>query len=275
MPITASGRLTIVASSDLGGLGARGGSPLAYDWVLPSFAPMLLPWLAILALLALKSNRNGAAWLIWLPVGFVTALTLAPLSLLPSGTETFLDAIGALAVGLAAVWLLSDHRHQRNRPLTFLSLLLTLAGFSGLGLISRLGGELLNGENLVIGIALGLTAFVVSLALILTGQLLRSRYRPLGTYMWLFVLLVVLWLVFTAPFFLFAILSSGGRIPWSEFFVPVLVVATITFATLLPFLLLSSASRFFRERLKAILHVKPQPPPLSEPLMEPNLHLRC
>ncbi len=43
-------------------------------------------------------------------------------------------------------------------------------------------------------------------------------------------------------------------------------MATGNFATLLPFLILSSASPFFRERLKALLHVKPEtPPPLNPP----------
>jgi len=75
-----------------------------------------------------------------------------------------------------------------------------------------------------------------------------------------------------APFFLIALIVSGGRIAWSEFFVPVLAVATVNFATLLPFLILSSASPFFRERLKALLHVKPEvPPPLNMPLPDAQL----
>ena len=75
-------------------------------------------------------------------------------------------------------------------------------------------------------------------------------------------MLAVVWLVIAAPFFLIALIASGGRIAWSEFFVPVLAVATVNFATLLPFLILSSASPFFRERLKALLHVKPEAPPV-------------
>ncbi len=109
MPLTAGGKLTIVASSDLGALGPRDGPPVAYNWVLPGIAPLLLPWLAILGLLVLKPNRCAAAWLIWLPLGCVIAFTLALLPILPAGTDFFLDVIAALAVGLAAVWLLSDY----------------------------------------------------------------------------------------------------------------------------------------------------------------------
>jgi len=39
------------------GLGSKDGSPVAYEWVLPGVAPLLLPWLAILGLLTLKPNR--------------------------------------------------------------------------------------------------------------------------------------------------------------------------------------------------------------------------
>jgi hypothetical protein len=35
-------------------------------------------------------------------------------------------------------------------------------------------------------------------------------------------------------------------------------MVAVTFATLLPFLILSSASPFYRERLKALLNVKPE-----------------
>ena len=53
MPLTAGGKLTIVASSDLGALGAKDGLPMEYNWILPSLAPLLLPWLAILGGLGL------------------------------------------------------------------------------------------------------------------------------------------------------------------------------------------------------------------------------
>ena len=128
MPLTAGGKLTIVASADLGALGAKDGSPVDYNWALPGIAPLLLPWLAILGLLALKPNRCAAAWLIWLPLGCVIAFTLPP-PILPSGTDFFLDVIAALAVGLAAVWLLSNYLRRPHRLLTFLCVLLALAGF--------------------------------------------------------------------------------------------------------------------------------------------------
>ena len=58
-----------------------------------------------------------------------------------------------------------------------------------------------------------------------------------------------------------ASITSGGQIPWSEFFIPILSVAAGNFLLLLPFLILSSANAFFRERLKALLPVSPPADP--------------
>jgi hypothetical protein len=262
VPFTAAGKLSIVASSDLGALGSKAGSPTVYNWVLPGVAPLLLPWLVILGLLALKPNRCAAAWLIWLPLGCVFALTLSPPAIFPPGTNFFLDVIAALAIGLAAVWLLSNYLRRQHRFATFLCVLLALAGFSVLAAVAKQGLNLLEIEPLQVGIVLAVGVLASAVALSLAGLICRRRYRPLGLYLWLLVLLVGVWLVIVMPFFLIALFSSGGNLPWSEFFFPVLAVAMVNFATLLPFLILSSASPFFRERLKALLNVKLETPPI-------------
>jgi hypothetical protein len=260
VPLTAGGPLKIVTSSDLGPLGFKDGSPVAFTWVLPSIAPLLLPWLVILGLLALKPNRRPAAWLIWLPLTAVMALTLLP-PIMPASASFLLDAIAALAFGLAAVWLLSNYLRRAHRLLTFFCVLPTLAAFSALAFVARQGGSWLEVETLQIGIFLALGALASTIALSLGGWICRSRYRPLGIYPWLFALLAMAWLLMSAPFFLFAVLASGGQIPWSEFFTPVLAVAAGNFVLLFPFLILSSSCAFFRERLKALLNVKLDIPP--------------
>jgi hypothetical protein len=260
VPFTATGKLGIVASSSLGGLGAKDGPPVEYNWVMPSIAPQLLPWLAVLGLLALKPNRRPAAWLIWLPLGCVLLLTFAP-PILPAGTDFASDIAIALATGLAAVWLLSSHLRQWHRLLVFFYVLFVMAGFSALAIISMRGWDLLSSNTLAAGIVLGVGVLATSLALSLDGLICRSRYRPLGLYLWMLIPLVGLWLAIATPFFVIALVTSGGRIPWGDFFAPVLTVAMVNFATLLPFLILSSASPFFRDRLKALLHVQPEAPP--------------
>jgi hypothetical protein len=260
VPLTAGGKLTIVASADLGALGQKDGSPADYDWTLASLAPLLLPWLAILGLLALRSNRNAAAWLIWLPLGCVTAFTLAP-PMMPAGADFLLDVIGALAVGLGALWLLSNHLQQSNRLLTSCCVLFALAGFSVLAFVCRLDWNAWL-EAFQIGIVLAIGILATAGALYLVGLICRNRYRPLGLYLWLFVSLTAIWLATTTPFYVVALTISGQSIPGSDFFIPVLMVAIGNFALVLPFLILSSASPFFRERLKVLLHVKLEAPPV-------------
>jgi len=267
VPYTAAGPLKIVASSELGGLGAKDGLPVEYNWVLPGVGPLLLPWLAVLGLLALKPNRRAAAWLIWLPLGGVVALMAMP-NLLPSHGDFLLDSTAALVFGLAAVWLLSNYLHRSHRALTFLCILFTLGGASLLGLMAHQGWNLLEADALPTGLLLIVGVLATTVALALDGWICRRRYRPVGVYLWLFLLLIVIWLALTAPFFLFALVASSGSIAWSEFFVPVLGMAVGNFALLLPFLILSSASSFFRERLQMLLHLQTEIPPQLIPTPE-------
>lgn len=265
-----------MASSDLGGLGAGNGLPFEYNWVLPNITPLFLPWLALVALLALKANRHAAAWLIWLPIGCITALTLVPPPFLAYSRANFLlDAFAALALGVTAVWLLSDYLRQSSRLLTFLCILFAAAGFSGLAFLSREGWNLLNPEAVPVGIVLAVSVVITALAISAGGLVCRGRYRPIGLYPWLFVLLAGIWLLSATSARLIVETPTRGSISsdlWIEFLMTVLLVAILNFAVLLPFLILSSASPFYRERLKALLHVKPETPPvLSAPLQEADL----
>jgi hypothetical protein len=277
VPLTSAGELKIVAISDLGGLGAKEGAPVSYHWTPPSLIPSFLPWLAVLLLLLAKPNRCGRAWWIWLPLGCVAVmeqLSQSAFEFLPSGTaDMFLEMAGSLAFGIAAVWLLAPQLARSHRLLTFLCLAPTLAGFSFFSYLVRQDWDEY-GASLALAmlIPLALSVFVVAVAIFLAGLASRGRYRPLGLYLWIFLSLLVLWLVIATPFFGLAMIASGGRVPWSEFFIGILIITAVSFGTLLPFLILSSASPFFRERLKALLHVKPEaPPPLNAPLPDAQL----
>ena len=105
----------------------------------------------------------------------------------------------------------------------------------------------------------------------LAGLLCRGRGRRVGLYGWLLILLVVIWLVIAAPFFVFALLTSGGWVGWSEFIAPVLGLVMVQFATMLPFMILSSASPFYRQRLKALLQLEAATPPVMAPLPDATL----
>jgi hypothetical protein len=219
----------------------------------------VVPWLALLGLLALKPNRRPAAWLIWLPVGAVSAVTLVS-PIMPSGSVFLLDVMGAMAFGAGAVWLLPDYLKQSHRLLTTLAVLLAFGGFSLVALLAAHGLDFGNGESIQAGVTLvaGVLASVVALGL--GGWLCRGRFPALGIYPGLAVLLGAVWLLMTLPIFGLAELTSQGRLPWGDFFLPVLGVAAGNFFMLLPFLILSSVCPFFGDRLKALLYVGVAPP---------------
>jgi hypothetical protein len=245
---------------------------MSYQWTPPSLIPSFLPWLAILLLLLVKSNRCGRAWWIWLPLGCVAVmmqLSQSAFEFLPSGTsDIFLELVGSLVIGVAAVWLLAPQLARSQRILTFLCFAPTLAGFS---LFSCWVRQDWNDDGAIMALGmlvpLAISVFVISLALTLAGLACRGRYRPLGFYLWLLASLFVVWLVIVAPFFGLAMIVSGGQLPWQEFFLMVLVLTAVSFGMLLPFLILSSANSLFRERLKLLLHTEREAPP---PVLPPS-----
>jgi hypothetical protein len=262
-----------VAISDLGGLGAKEGVPISCQWTPPSLVPSVLPWLAVLLLLLARPNRCGRAWWIWLPLGCVAAAEhglKSAFNFLPSGTaDVFLGLAGSLAFGVAAVWLLAPQLARSHRILTFLCFAPTLAGFSFFSFLARQDWDE-GGAAMALGmlVPLAISVFVISLAMTLAGLACRGRYRPLGFYLWLLASLFVVWLVVVAPFFVFAVIVSGGELAWSEFFIAILVLTAAGFGILLPFLVLASANSLFHERFKRLLIAKRETPP---PVLPPEL----
>ncbi|HYG36218.1 MAG TPA: hypothetical protein VEC99_15610, partial [Clostridia bacterium] len=130
MPLIKRSELRVVVSSDLKGLGATEGPAFTYDWAPPSMLPQLVPWLAMLALLAFKPNRSVRAWWIWVPLGGVVATVfygVAPLlSKTSPGAPTAVveGACNSLAFGVAAVWVLAPYLQHRLRFVSFLKMFL-------------------------------------------------------------------------------------------------------------------------------------------------------
>jgi len=251
-----------VAYADLGGLGSKQGAPVTYDWVMPSLTPQVLPWLAILALLMLKPNRCATAWWILVPLACAAWASSPPESLrelLPaSQLEIFLELIGALGFGLAAVWLLAGYLGWKHRMLAFLGILLALGGFGLLTCVARQG---LGIETLQVGFVVTASALVISVALTLAGLMCRGRYGGLRLCVWLFAALVVVWLLVIGPFAVIAAISSGGNVPLGQFLGVVPMMAGLSFGIVLPFLVLAFANDFYRERLQGLLHLGAAAPP--------------
>ncbi len=262
--------------ADLGGLGAKEGTPVVHSWSFPNLVPILLPWLAVLGLLALRPNRCAQAWWIWVPLGAFAMLSYglqAVFGSLPSEVQEPFDQIfQALAFGLAAMWLLASYLGRKSRFLSFLGSVAVLAGFSLVAFIVRQDLSESGDESLVMMVVLGLGAVALSLAVHLAGWACRRTYRPLRFSLWVVIWLALGWTL-TAALFFVPISLSQGRIQWQEFFPPVAIITSLSFATLLPFLILTFASSFYQTRLNQLLNLPgetPVPPPvISTP--EPSL----
>ena len=239
---------------------------------MPSLIPHVLPWLAILVLLMLKPNRCASAWWVLVPLACVAGVVSAPQSvaqlLPPSQFEIFMELISALGFGLAAVWLLSSYLGWKHRMLVFLGILLAQGGFSTLAFLVRQGWEGFGSETVQVGVFVAVSVLVISVAVSLAGLVCRRRYGWLRLSLWVAAALVVVWLLVIGPFFIIALISSRGSVPVLAIFGVVGVAAGITFGVLLPFLVLSFANGFYRERLKGLLHLggAAAPPVITLPM---------
>jgi hypothetical protein len=271
----------------LGGLGATDGPLVTCNWTTAGLGPRLLPWLAILALLALKPNRGRAAWWIWLPLVLLAAGVHWLLQALQSqpgngpgeAFHIFLDVPVAWGFGLAALWLLAPYVGNRHRLRTFLGSLAVLAVFivfsfaatAGWGLMAEPLASLLDPRHcaatanvgvlaLPLVVPLVLPAPVLAAAFALCGLACRGSYRPVGLWFWFVLFLLAGWIavsVLLFPMCRVVLPGLGGYVPFLGI---ALFMAVVTLVVTLPFLILSAVSPFFRERLRALLHVTPAAP---------------
>ena len=263
------------------------GPPVACNWTTAGLVPQLLPWLAILASLALKPNRGWSAWWIWVPLAGVAgachwlqqAAQSSPADRSGEAVGMLLQVPVALGFGLAALWLLAPYLGRGHRFRTFLGILAVLvfsiafsfAATVGWGLGLEPVASLLDPRHCaatanvgVMGlpflVPLTLPAPGLAAAILLCGLACRGRHRPFGLYLWLFLSLLVVWVV-PALLQVLCRIATPGSLEYALVLGIGPLMVAVTFATLLPFLILSSASPFYCERLKALLHVKPEAPP--------------
>jgi hypothetical protein len=231
-----------------------------------------LPWLAVLLLLLLKPNRCAQAWWIWVPVGCVATAAgglQSYLSFVPSSQgELLADLVRAGGFGVAAVWLTAVFLGWKHRVLAWVGTLFALAGFGLLCFGIAQAAEGIGQETFAGAILLSVGALVISLSLTLAGVVSRGKYRPARLCFWLPGILVTVWLLIIGPLFLMAMIFSPGNVPILALLGVVLSAAALSFGALLPFLLLSFANAFYRERFKDLLHLgrETTPPVLASPV---------
>jgi len=238
--------------------------------------PLFLPWLAILGLLMLTPNRSGNAWWIWLPLGGVFAVELLmPMALgsIPSQVlDLFSQVARSLGIGMAAVWLTSPYLAGHARFVNFLKMLGVQGAFSLLALAPGLDWGDAGFEILGALVYLGVLILVLVAGLNLAGFSCRRRFHPVRLLLWLLVWLTAGITTVILPFATVALFGGAGEI-WMQVGTVILVAVGVAFVLLLPFLVLSFANNFYRERLRHLLRMEsaevppvltfPPPPPVT------------
>jgi hypothetical protein len=256
----------VAAYADLGGLGTKQGAPVSFTWTMPNLLPVLLPWLAVLGLLALPSNRATRAWWISAP--------LAGLALLGAGLGVAADAANneefsymvqtacAAAFGLATVWLLGAVLARRCRALSILLMALAFAAVSLLAfVVSPMFEQLWDLRQLEPMMLLYLLLFWITGGLVfagglnLTGWMCRKQYSRLRVLLRLPFWLWMMWLVAGSLLGCVMTFVFNSSFEWMGMLVGLFVLAAASFGIILPYLILSFAGSFYRERLKTLLRL--------------------
>jgi hypothetical protein len=247
-----------------------------YRWTMPSLMPLLVPWLAILGLLALPGNRNAQAWWIWAPLGLVAGLVLGVNRLAenfsPAGEAISTGGllVTSAAFGLAAAWLLGRTLKGQVRGLVFVALLLivTVVGLANI-LVSQEADAM---EATAMGVGMGLGSLGLALALTLAALCCRRRYSFGRLTSWTLLWLLGGWLLGMIPFCVLLAVQQTGFVGW---YAPLLVgsmIAGCSFAVLLPFLALAGLNGFYRDRVAGMLGLTcPGAEPGNPPTMTPTI----
>ncbi len=241
----------------LHGLGADEGAPVIFHWTLPSIVPPALPWLALLGLLALPSNRHWRAWWVWAPAFGMAALAALAAALRnhnePAAAIAQMAAAGSFAV--AAVWLVG--RAPGDRPRRWLDLLLQSSTFVAVALlaffVTPLWQELWEVRQWVPGL-LGYTVlFWTVCGLVLAGSLHLTaitcrRFGWLRLCVILALWLLTLWSA-AAGLLAAALALAGEYFEWLDLARVLGTVFAASCAVLAPYLMLSAANRFYGKRM--------------------------
>jgi hypothetical protein len=259
--------LDVAAYADLGGLGTKQGPPVVLVWTLPNLLPLLLPWLAVLGLLALPSNRNARVWWIWAPLVVLTLIGVGLGAAVEAadneGISASAQAASAAVFGLAAVWLVGAGLARCGRALSIVLMALVFAAVSLLAfVVSPVWEQMTDLSRWEPAVILYLLLFWILGGLVfagglnLTGWMCRKRQGRLRVLWLLPIWLWVLWIVAGGLFgCILTLVSGAGEFEWAALLVGPIGLALLSFVLVLPYLLLSFACAFYGERLKTLLRL--------------------
>jgi hypothetical protein len=249
VPVYVSGKLTILASGDLGARGVREGVPVHFDWNLRNNLPVLYMWLPLVCLLFLPENRNKQAWFILVPLLVLLALYLI-LRALPVDfreEDLFMQIALGYGVGLASAALVSGR------------------------LLINPGGLRIFGTSFVLCVVIGLSAVdssefmphvmmctilgVITLFTLLFARSLCKRGFRVKRFFGCFVLGTIIFGTMFALMWmmLMEVLMHGDFPPVLLLLSFMLIMSGIHLALLTPYLVLMFYNTFWRTRFFGML----------------------
>lgn len=266
--------MAVTADADLGGLGAVSGPAVVCNWPATNLALPALPWLGVLALLALKRNHSGSAWWIWVPLvvatGGLSGLGAAHTFLDQSLTGPLIEVATGLVFGVAVLWLLAGYWGLKYRVLTLVVAFPVMLLPTWIALIVR--GESPQGLLPLIMISL-FSVFILALSLTATGLVCRKSHKPVRLFLFSLVFTFLATVVSVGPFFALSVMVNPPPDVLRIFLQLILAEGGVCFCALGPFMVLSLINGLYRERLMRLLHIAvgstPQPVVAPPPAVEP------
>ncbi len=252
--------LKIVASSDLGKIGAAEPRPALVEWRWYDSKPTLPLWILLGALMIVpRENRKWQVWLIvLLPVLAVTFRWLVRTD--SAEIDLMLQLVVTFVIAWASVWLLASSSASRGRLASIGLGLAVMLGVGTVGYLSYFGlwADSDTFTSLLIFWLIGSVGLLV--ALTLSGMCSRGRFHPGILAAWLLLWLPLLTTVTFVIAVLSAVIIAGGLPGVAELAVMVpgiaigaLMVSGFLYAVNLPVLLLAWLTDEYRERLQAMV----------------------
>jgi hypothetical protein len=219
--------------------------------------PQILPLLVLLLLFLPRQNRSVRALWIGVPVALilaVAAIVCAMPGVESEPPEAIFEMLATFAFELGAVWLLSPYLKRQGRFLTFLGMLVTMELVGALVFVAARSWSDGNVPIEMLG-GMALCGLLLSIAINLAGWSCRGRFARLRLSLWSFLWLVAGWL---ACLVVIALVEGPGTV--LEMALGLLMLSGVTYALLLPFLILSFTNGFYRQRLKEVLRLEDPAP---------------
>jgi hypothetical protein len=272
---SAFGQLKIVISRDIGGLGPSEGI-IFYDWKWYYSALSSILWIAtFVALVGIKANRKGQAWLVFIPVLVVYLVWTIFKKVVGADTtqmQMFNVIIDGLIFGQAIMWLLAGKLSSKSRFINCLVSLVVMT-MAGAGAIVSSLGTGIGMEWVVSAVALALLSLAIVAGQALAGRMCSRKYSILKfsllTALWEIVIVAVSLLVYGVAIALF-IMSSLGVLQAIMVLAGVAFGAgflgAIVYGVTLPFLILVQRNHFWRQRFMDWAQVSGPQPVIAPPM---------